>query len=194
VSSTNRGLARAENDFYPTPPWLTKAVAPILELRLRAIGAWPVPKVYEPAAGQLHIVNTLLDEWPEAHIEYSDIDERLGDYGGIDFLTAEPEPIFDLIITNPPYFAAKEFKDRAKLWLKNDQSMIAFMLRLNFLGSQKRAKWHRADLPSLATTPKRPAMGKNKQGKLGTDSTEYAWFIWPQDEPYLSILETEDME
>lgn len=161
----------------------------MLEIRLKAIGAWPSPKVYEPAAGHLAIVNEIITNWPAADVQYSDISE---DGGEIDFLTEPPEPVFDLIITNPPYSFAQEFIERAKLWRKSTNSLIVMLLRINFLGSQKRAKWLRDNVPSLAVSPRRPSMGLNKKGKKGTDATEYAWFIWPQDHPYLLILETED--
>lgn len=187
MSATNRGKEREVNDNYPTEGWLTASVLPILEKRLIEIGV-PAPKVYEPAAGELQaIVKELTKAWPNADVEYSDIID------GVDFLTEPPEPIFDLIISNPPYKYAMQFIERAMLWRRTEQSLVVMLLRLNFLGSKKRAAWMRANKPSLAVTPKRPSFGKNKHGKRGTDATEYAWFIWPYDEPYLSILETENI-
>lgn len=193
MSATGRGKAREKNDFYPTPFWLTRAILPDLEIRLRRSSLWPSPRVYEPAAGTLAIVNELQDNWPRSLIEYSDIDTKFGEYGGIDFLVEKPEPIFDLIITNPPYTYAQEFVERAKLWRRTEQSLIVFLLRVNFLGSKKRAKWLRANTPSVAVSPKRPSMGLNKLGKKGTDATEYAWMIWGPGDPTVSILETEEV-
>lgn len=192
MSATNRGKPRVVNDFYPTPRWLTRAVLSILESRLKRIDAWPRPVIYEPAAGDLAIVKELEQNWPQSLIDFSDINPNF-EYGGVDFLKEEPEPIFDLIITNPPYTYAKEFIERAMQWRKTEQSLVVMLLRINFLGSKKRAKWLRANLPSLAVSPKRPSMGVNKDGKKGTDATEYAWFMWPFGDPFLSILETEEV-
>jgi hypothetical protein len=120
-----------------------------------------------------------------------DIDPRFM-LGGIDFLTAPPEPIYDLIITNPPFLLAQEFAERAKLWRRTPQSLIVLLLRVNFLGGQKRAGWMRANTPSLAISPQRPKFSLNKHGKLGSDATEYGWFCWPGDDPWISILPTEN--
>lgn len=191
MSATNRGKDRVENDFYPTPPWLTKAVLPILEERLKKLNRWQQPLIYEPACGDLAIVNEICSAWPHSLVDYSDI---VKEQGGVDFLTASPEPIYDVVITNPPYSLAQEFCERAKLWLRTPDSLIVMLLRINFLGAKKRAKWLRANLPAVAVSPKRPSFGTNKDGKKGTDATEYAWFTWPGAAPWLSILETEDVQ
>lgn len=193
MSATNRGSVRSPRDYYPTPPWLTRAqLREVLAPRLKALGMWP-PRVYEPACGEsLAIVKVLQEEWPEAIIEYSDI---ITLHGGVDFLTASPEPIFDLIITNPPYTFAREFAERAPLWLRNyEDGIVSLMLRLGFLGTQGRAKWMRAAPPHTAITPKRPIMGVNKDGKPGSDASEYAWLTWPSWDPMIHILGTEDIE
>lgn len=199
MSATGRGAVRDPRDHYPTPPWLTKAVLPILKQRLQATGHWP-PKVYEPACGDnLAMVKAILEEWPEATVEYSDI---IPQHGGVDFLTAEPEPVFDLVITNPPYAHAEAFAKRGRLWLRKEYAgsnvgvdgLVSLLLRVNFLGSRKRGKWLRSDTPHMAVSPKRPVMGLNKHGKVGTDATEYAWLTWPSWDPMIHILETEDIE
>jgi len=49
------------------------------------------------------------------------------------------------------------------------------LLRLNFLASQRRAKWWAAQKPNaLLVLSKRPSfLASNK-----TDATDYAWFYW----------------
>lgn len=191
MSATNRGAERVENDHYPTEPWVIEAVLPMLETRLIENGAWPKPRIYEPACGvDLSIVKTIQKHWPHAIIDYSDI---ISMHGGVDFLEEPPEPVYDLIITNPPYTYAQEFQDRAKLWKRTQDSIVCLLLRLNFLESKKRAKWWRQNVPSLAITPKRPSFGVNKHGVRGTDSTAYSWYLWPGEFPYITFLETEDL-
>jgi predicted RNA methylase len=82
-----------------------------------------------------------------------------------------------LIICNPPYSKAQEFIDQAFKWQRTDHTTItAVLLRLNFLGSQKRKDWwqHQYETPRIRILSHRPSF----EGTKGTDSTEYAWFIW----------------
>lgn len=194
MSATNRGAVRNDFDFYETPKPLTQVYLPTLEHCLKEIGAWKNPVVYEPAAGKLAIVDVICQAWPHADVQYSDINPAYAEYGGIDFLTATPEPIFDLIITNPPYVHAQAFIERAKLWLRTPNSIIAMMLRVGFVGSKHRAEWWRSNIPSLSFTPARPKMKLNQDGKLGSDASEYAWFRWPQTAPVVEWLPTENMD
>lgn len=76
------------------------------------------------------------------------------------------------VVTNPPYSLAQEF---VTTWAPC-VAWSAWLLRLNFIGSQKRAAWFRGDgRPShVLVLPKRPSFTGG-----GTDSCEYAWFVWP---------------
>lgn len=132
------------------------------------------------------MVNELARHFPREIIAATDITT------GNDFLTSEPIEMFDLIITNPPFCLAQEFVDRAMLWRKCECSRVAMLLRLNFLGSSKRAAWWRSrPMPSIYVTPRRPMFGLNKNGKMGSDSTEYAWFVWGPEPATIQILPTE---
>lgn len=184
MSSTNRGAQRAELDTYPTPDWLTQAILQVLGKRLPSGSV----DVFEPACGSKQaIVQAVKSEWPKAQVTCSDIIEPWS----ADFLTLSPEPRFDLIITNPPFSLAMEFIERAFQWRRSDDSIVAMLLRLNFLGSKRRAPWLRAHMPSVYVTPKRPSFSVNKKGKLGTDSVEYAWFVWDGRLPEVGVLETD---
>lgn len=72
----------------------------------------------------------------------------------------------------PPYSIALEFIEAA-LSMRKSQGVVAFLLRINFLGSQERADWHRAHPCKLYVLPRRPSFTGG-----GTDATEYAWFVW----------------
>lgn len=192
MSATNRGEIRSENDYYPTPDWLIRPILPYV----MPGGGVPVPEggrefnILEPSCGSGAIVEEL-EAYPTrvpVCIDCLDIAPRGFDCRQADFLAEDPEPIFDLVITNPPYSAAQEFIDHSRKFLRSQDSVLCFLLRLNFLGSQKRASWWREHGPSgLYVTPRRPSFRKG-----GTDATEYAWFIW-DGRPALPIefLETE---
>ena len=99
--------------------------------------------------------------------------------------------MYDIVLTNPPYSLAQEFVDHAMKFRRTELSLVAMLLRINFLGSKKRAKWLRENTPTVAVSPRRPQFCKNKHGKKGTDATEYAWFLWDGQKPTVLILNTE---
>lgn len=95
-----------------------------------------------------------------------------------------PVPRFNVIVTNPPYKLAMEFVKQAFKWRASEQSLVVILLRLNVLGSQKRAAWLREHAPSVYVSPRRPTFTWR-----GTDSCEHAWFIWG-GAPKVRILKT----
>jgi len=189
MSATGRGGIRRRDDFYETPEWCTRAI-------LRALKPQP-ETILEPSAGHGAIIRVLRDNaWntiarptiqaveirPEARIP-------LGDSGADVVITGDflvwgqgDRVPYDLIIGNPPYALAFEFCQRAI----GMAHVVALLLRLNFLGSQKRAQWMRRNTPSIFVLPKRPSFTGN-----GTDATEYAWFVWghPSHRATVNILE-----
>lgn len=154
MSATNRGAVRRESDFYPTPAETTKSLINELDLKTAKYFVWG-----EPCCGDNAIINASgLEQW-EA------IDIKNGD----DYLQCGLSDV-DAIITNPPFALAKEFIEKSL----GEAEFVAYLLRLNFLGSQKRHDWWQGKEPThLFTLSKRPSF----TGK-GTDATEYAWFVW----------------
>ena len=180
MSQRDSGYARKERDLYETPRWVTEALRP----HLPDLGG-----IWEPACGSGKMLS-VLEIWG-SYVLGSDI------HTGADFLFCPSLPEgskWDAIITNPPYSLAQEFVERAKLWRASERSLIVMLLRVNFLGSQKRGAWLRANTPSVYVSPRRPSFGTNKDGKRGTDATEYAWFIWGPDKPTIGILNTDESE
>ncbi len=75
------------------------------------------------------------------------------------------------IITNPPFSHAMEFIRQAQRVAP--KAVLAFLLRVNFLGSAERYKWLSKNMPDVYQLPNRPSFVKGK-----TDATEYGWFVW----------------
>lgn len=91
-----------------------------------------------------------------------------------DFLKLDwKSPMPDVLITNPPFSLAIEFIEHSMRLFPG--AYLAFLLRLNFLGAQARSAFWRRHAPDVYVMPKRPSF--TPDGK--TDSTEYAWFVWP---------------
>ena len=181
MSATNRGGSKEVNEAYFTPDWLCSAIIPYIK-------PWmpQKPRVLEPACGRGSVsdaAKTLLG----ASVDSVDI----VDYGYPstivgDFLELVPVPAYDLIISNPPYSLAQDFVEHAMKFRRDDKSVVAMLLRVSFLGSQKRASWLRANTPSIYVTPRRPCFVNGR-----SDSAEYAWFVWRDPTPQVYILNTE---
>jgi len=145
---------RKESDFYPTPNWCFETLP---------INFNNYKTALEPCKGDGRIVSFL--ENKDITVDWCEIRE------GLDFL--EPDfdfGLYDLILTNPPFSLALEFIKKS---LEISDTVI-LLLRLNFLGAQCRKEfWQNNEPDTLYILSKRPSF----TGK-GTDSTEYAWFVW----------------
>jgi hypothetical protein len=180
MSSTNRnGSKRIVQDLYPTPLY---SIKPLIE----RIDFSNVKTFLEPCKGDGRIMNLIPD-----HIQkdWSEISE------GRDYLHSnlENRKIYDLIITNPPFGISMDFLNKSLC----EGKTICYLQRINWLGSQTRKDFWNNNIPDkLFVLAKRPefvkeylimkfgenvnlkAKAEELELKLGTDSTEYAWFIW----------------
>jgi len=160
MSSTNRGTVREVNDHYDTPAYTTRSLLGVHTIN------YPV---MEPCAGNLAIVKML----DGGKVHTMDINEDMStDHHG-DYLKQKGVPKVNTIITNPPFNIALEIIEKA---LKDvaDGGEVIMLLRLNFLGAQKRKKfWQSAPLKNIYVLTKRPCFINGK-----SDSIEYAWFVF----------------
>src|SRR5678815_762392 len=150
MSATGRGVERQEDDFYVTPAWCVHALLAKLDL---PGGSW-----LEPGAGNGAIVRAVAAMRPE--IVFTAIEKRnevlvgeqvpCGWWTG-DFLAPNAELLaalqqrFDVVIGNPAYKFARQFIEQGLQF----SNIVAYLLRLDFLGSRKRvAFWreHPADV------------------------------------------------
>jgi hypothetical protein len=167
MSATKRSDVRHENDFYATPAWCVRAL--LAEVPIPD-GLW-----LDPCAGEGAIIEASgRDRWHAIELR-EECREKL--YRACpritisDFLSM-PNPTpggYAAIVTNPPYSLAEAFV-RKSLEIA---PVVAMLLRLNWLGSMKRAAFLRENQPSVYVLPRRPSFTGG-----GTDSCEYAWFVW----------------
>lgn len=169
MSATGRnveGHERHADDDYATPAWCVRAVLPHLASST----------VLDPCCGHGALLDIVADEWkvPTFGIELDAARAKLAKsrhaVARDDALKVEWPSA--LVITNPPYNLAEEFIRKALA--RKTAFDAAFLLRLNFLGSQKRAQFHRDNPSDVFVLPRRPSF--TPDGK--TDATEYAWFVW----------------
>lgn len=183
----SRALAVAERlpaDAYVTPDLLTRAICERLRQRFTP------DEVIEPSAGAGAFVRASRATWPEAHVTANEIDRgrkrELLQAGAHVVLHWDWPTIaakiaigqtdagaMRLIVGNPPFRAAQEHIEAALRMMRPGDS-LAFLLRLNLLGSSVRVKFWREWPPSwVAPIVPRPSFTGG-----GTDGTEYALFVW----------------
>ncbi len=200
---------RIDNDAYYTPPG---PVRQILQVLKDMTGLNPGSTVLEPSCGGGNIIHEVITKLgvDEANVTGVDVSDR--GFAGIRALhpgvklhhrsVLDDPPIrsdmtrdlgsmcyrrdFDLCIGNPPYGDDLPELFVRKLMALQNCYTIAFLLRLNWLGSVRRNDLHRRFPPRVYVLSKRPSFSDN--GK--TDGCEYAWFVWTRyaDGGHIEVL------
>ncbi len=178
LSSTNRGGKRTPSDFYPTPRWCVRRLLEGAEL--------PGGRWLEPCVGHGAVVAATAGARSDVHWTGVDVQPEFADHvAGLgvpvdfhvsDFISWKPsaEREFDVVITNPPYSIAQGVIERSF----ELAPVVVMLLRLNYLASGGRAAFMRQYPPDVFVLPNRPSFSGR-----GTDSIEYAWFVWyPREE------------
>jgi hypothetical protein len=169
LPNKSRAVRRAL-DAYGTP-------SNVIEPMRQYLRPYQPRRILEPACGDGAIVRILKREFPLAEIVVGDVssgqDFLRHDYGG---------ELFDLVMTNPPFALALEFVQRA-LRLRSKGGAVVTLLRLNFLASNKRADFMRANIPSLYVISDRPSFTG-----VGKDHEDYGWYIWDDGPPRRPIV------
>jgi hypothetical protein len=159
MSSTGRGGIKIDQDKYYTPRWC-------IEKLVERIDFTTVRSFMEPCAGD----GRINDYIPNGIVKWSCELDR-----GVDYLTHLVQYKDDLIITNPPFSKSIEFLTKSL----NEALTVCYLQRLNWLGSKTRKDfWNNNTPDKLFILAQRPQFMKEMGLKSGSDSTEYAWFIW----------------
>lgn len=158
-------------DFFPTPPWATRA---LLKYPLKRY-IEPEHVALEPSCGRGHMSVPLLEYFH--NVRSYDV-EPYG-FGGVrDFLaTSYRTDYYDWVITNPPFNLALEFIHKS---LPIARCGVAMLVRTSFLESVKRyRRLFRHNPPSIvAQFVERVPMLKGKLKRKASTATSYAWLIW----------------
>jgi hypothetical protein len=188
MSATGRSLnKRRPNDHYATPQFCLH--------RLLDEVALPEGPWLEPSAGLGALIqavnshNSVTPVWDANELSFWAYQKLrplcqnlfIGDFLKTDFEVGK----YKVIITNPPYSLAMDFIEKA-LSLKPEK--LVLLLRVNFLGSEKRCSFFRNNSPDVYLLPNRPSFAFG-----GTDACEYGFFVWgkePQEFGKLRVLQT----
>ncbi len=178
MSATRRSAKKNAADFLArdrrgTPAWAVSAILPHL----------PCPgDVLDPCAGKGDLLRAVdaYAAWEHAHLrafeilkdEATSLAEEIAIFRR-DALSDQGWGRPDLVITNPPFSRAMEFVERA-LDEVAPGGTVAMLLRLGWLASAQRVRFHQECPADVYVLAKRPSFTGN--GK--TDATDYAWFVW----------------
>jgi hypothetical protein len=158
-------------DFFPTPPWATRALVE------EVLGA-ELGYVWEPACGEGHMAEVLREY--SIHIRATDIFDYGYGIADVDFLTQDDNTAAgtDWIITNPPFGDLTEkFTLRA---IELAKIGVAMFVRLQWLESVGRYETIFKDHPPtcIAFFAERVPLCKGEWKPDGTTATAYIWLVW----------------
>lgn len=158
-------------DFFPSPPWATRALCDWLR------GFEPINSqtAWEPACGAGDMARPLAEYFKTVYA--SDV-HSYGFGEQSDFLFPyATRHLADWIITNPPFRLGQQFIERALL---DAGSGVAMLVRTAFLESAER--YHglfRNQAPTdILQFVERVPMFKGRLDKHGSTATAYCWLVW----------------
>jgi hypothetical protein len=168
-------------DFFPTPPWATRALCEKLP-ELPAGPIWQM-SAWDPACGEHDMVRPLSECFASVHA--SDIAPYSGGHDVLDFLFERGRRA-DWIVTNPPFRLAERFIVHA-MSLAN--AGIAMLVRTSFLegagrydGSGPKGDGRGLFKPNppshIFQFVERVPMLKGRLERDASTATSYCWLVW----------------
>lgn len=172
----NRRLDPVESlDFFPTPPWATRAL-------LRHVIPDATGTCWEPACGEGHMAEVLRERFDVFASDVHDYGRGypVGHFAGrMDVPQAPAEcPVRpDWIITNPPFTLAVPFAERA---IAEARRGVALLVRSVWAeGGERYERLFLRHPPSvIAQFAERVPMVKGRWDPAAATATSYAWFVW----------------
>jgi hypothetical protein len=163
-------------DFFPTPPWATRALIEHVFTKNERNRA---RTIMEPACGLGHMSEVLKESF--GCVQASDVHDygighRVGSFVGKDVIKAPPGS-FDWVITNPPFNLACEFAERALTIAKVG---VALLVRTTWLETKGRYNRLFSMTPpdTVALFSERVPMVKGLWDPRASTATSYAWVVW----------------
>lgn len=194
VMQRRASTAPDELDYFPTPPWATRALCRFLSDE----GAEPLElqRAWEPACGEGHMARPLREAFASVHA--SDVHPYMPGQAHCDFLVDLPGlPVADWIITNPPFMLANQFAEKA---IARARRGVALLVRTSALEGAERydALFNVTRRPTwVLQFSERCGMFKGRLIRLGAldpfnldehgqprkaaTATSYCWIIWQRD-------------
>lgn len=174
-------------DYFPTPPWATRALLEIVNIRGVSAGMgggeapWSDLTAWEPACGEGHMAKVLAEYFGRTVasdvFDYG-IGAEIYDFLGSDDLAASKAPVErpHFIITNPPFSVGQQFIERA---LGIATMGVAVLVRSAFLESAARYDLFTRQPPRVvAQFSGRVPMVMGRLDATASSATAYCWIFW----------------
>jgi hypothetical protein len=161
-------------DFFPTPPWATRAFVQHVALPVLGVHNDQDELVWECACGEGHMAEPLKETF--TFTMATDIFDY--GYGKVeDFMAAdEGRPHTDWTFTNPPFNAAVAFARKA---LRISVRGVALLVRTQWLHTIERYELFRDHPPFvIAYYVERVPMHRGRWEPEGSTATDYCWVCW----------------
>lgn len=166
-------------DFYPTPPWATRALC--LRVLREQLGFDRLGTVEDPCCGEGHMAAPLSEFADSVRASdvfpygFGDVCDYLPSPGFLDPSDAAPRP--DWTIFNPPFVLALPFILKA---LDRSKVGVAAFVRLQFLETDDRysALWGPRPPTVVAFFSERVALHKGVWKPKAGSMTAYCWLVW----------------
>ena len=160
MAGGNPTASRQENDFYPTPPDVTRAL----------LGQFKFDHlIHEPAAGNLAMTRVLEDFGHE--VVSTDLVVRAEGVIEQDFLKLESS-ISSTVITNPPFNIANQFIEHGMGDLELD--VMALLLKSTYWQARRRHDLFCRFTPKIIM----PLLWRPDFMGLKAPTMEFSWTIW----------------
>jgi len=162
-------------DFFPTPPWATRALFEHVLAHLERKGHCKFQTAWEPACGEGHMAEVLAEYFK--FIDASDIKDYGKGYLTCDFLNCRDHHS-DWIITNPPFNKPIDFVLKA---IELAGTGVAMFMRSQWAveGIERYEKIFRDRPPTLhAYFVERVPLHKGRWEPDGDTMTAYCWLVW----------------
>lgn len=165
-------------DYFPTPPWATRAFLHTLFLHTLDGADWQVDRhhiVLEPACGEGHMAHVLRERFDT--VIATDIFPY--GYGRVqDFLDPDYRPVCDWIMTNPPFNRAVPFVEKG---LSIARQGVAVLVRSAWLESEERFRLFERHFPTVIFQyADRVPMTKGRWDPKAKSATSYCWVVFSQ--------------
>ena len=153
-------------DFYQTPTW---CIEKLLE---KESFIWPI---LEPCSWAWAISKVLENNWYRVYSQDIRIDDWVYWNKWVDFFKSDFKA--SNIVTNPPYFCAKDFILKS---LELSENKVVMLLKLQFLESVDRYEFFKnTPLKKVYVFCKRITMYPEWQSEPKNSWTiAYAWYVW----------------
>jgi hypothetical protein len=177
TSVMNRRIEPPDSlDFFPTPPYATRALFEHVLGSHRMTDA----TVWEPAAGEGHMAEVIREYVAEVYA--SDVHDYGVGYAVGSFVGDGPDLALcpfqpHWVITNPPFNLALDFVKRG---LREASIGVAMLVRSNWLeGAKRYNELFRETPPTIvAQFVERVPMVKGRWDPDASTATSYCWVVW----------------